>query len=300
MPRTTSRLRTDPAARLTELGERRPEWLRWIAMLKEAQRALDGEAWTVSLQADPAGGAAAPADAPLLHQHVLWVDVLQFQRLLLRLANAASGAGQPGTVFARPPAAADVLALGTAAARQDSSTIERLARVHEADAGMLGSVAHLAVLPLLQTCGRRLRDQVPVHWPHGYCPICAAWPTLVESRGLDRSRRLRCGRCATEWELPWLRCIYCGELNHERLGSLVPDQPGETLKIETCNTCRGYLKSVATLQAIPPFDLLFQDLETVELDLVALERGYVRPAESGFRLALRMAAWESAPGSAIR
>ena len=57
----------------------------------------------------------------------------------------------------------------------------------------------------------------------------------------------------------------------------MPDGTGETLKMDTCETCRGYLKSVATLQAIPPFQLLLQDLETVELDLVARERGYVRP-----------------------
>jgi hypothetical protein len=56
------------------------------------------------------------------------------------------------------------------------------------------------------------------------------------------------------------------------------------LKLETCASCRGYLKSVATLQAIPAFDLLLEDVETVELDLVALERGYHRPDESGFRL----------------
>jgi FdhE protein len=41
---------------------------------------------------------------------------------------------------------------------------------------------------------------------------------------------------------------------------------------------------VATLQGIPPFELLLQDLETVELDLVALDRGYRRPEKSGFPL----------------
>jgi hypothetical protein len=35
------------------------------------------------------------------------------------------------------------------------------------------------------------------------------------------------------------------------------------------------------LQAIPPFELLLRDLETLELDLVALDRGYGRPEGSG-------------------
>jgi FdhE protein len=95
---------------------------------------------------------------------------------------------------------------------------------------------------------------------------------------------MRCGRCGGEWELQWLCCVYCGEREHERLGSLVPEGSGETLKVETCASCKGYLKSVATLQGIAPFELLLQDLETVELDLIALERGFGRPEESGFAL----------------
>jgi FdhE protein len=80
-----------------------------------------------------------------------------------------------------------------------------------------------------------------------------------------------------------LWCIYCGEKDHRKLGSLVPEGAGETLKVDTCETCRGYLKSVATLQPIPPFELLLQDLETVELDLVAMERGYERPLRPATR-----------------
>jgi FdhE protein len=74
-----------------------------------------------------------------------------------------------------------------------------------------------------------------------------------------------------------LWCTYCGERDHRKLGSLVPEGEGDMLKVETCESCRGYLKSLATLQAMPPFELLLRDLETVELDLVAVERGYGRP-----------------------
>jgi FdhE protein len=82
--------------------------------------------------------------------------------------------------------------------------------------------------------------------------------------------------------------VYCGEREHQQLGFLVPEEGGETLKVETCASCRGYLKSIATLQGIPPFELLLRDLETVELDLVAVERGYGRPEESRFRLKVRL------------
>jgi FdhE protein len=99
---------------------------------------------------------------------------------------------------------------------------------------------------------------------------------------------MRCGRCGGEWEVQWLCCVYCGEREHERLGSLVPEDRGEVLRVETCASCGGYLKSIATLQGIHPFELLLQDLDTIELDLVALDRGYRRPEESGFSLEVKV------------
>jgi FdhE protein len=168
--------------------------------------------------------------------------------------------------------------------RQEENEIAEVAAARGLTAGALGSVCHLAALPVLRSSGRALQDRIPSHWPHGYCPVCAAWPIFAERRGLDRSRRLRCGRCAADWAVEWLYCIYCGERDHERLSYLEPEGRGEMLRVETCSSCNGYLKSISSLQGFPPIELLLQDLETVELDLVALDRGYQRPPTSGFTL----------------
>jgi FdhE protein len=213
------------------------------------------------------------------------------QRLVRRLASEAAHGEMTGAGSLRGyrPSPDDSIRLLAAAVRQDLVEIGALADAAGIDRGALTSIAHLAAFPLLQSCGRLLEDRIPQSWMHGYCPICAAWPILAERRGLDRTRRLRCGRCGGEWEVQWLCCIYCGERQHEHLGSMVPEEREERLNVETCSSCRGYLKSVATLQAIPPFELLLQDLETVEFDLVALERGYGRPQECGFILEIRLA-----------
>jgi FdhE protein len=287
MSRTAAGLRTDTAARLAELERLRPEWHAWFRLLGEAERALDDGGWRMPLgEAAPGDRFAGPADAPLLHGRALKVNPEIAQRLVRRLASTAAAGHLTDAASLRGyrPSTADAVALIGAAVRQDLAELATLADAAGVEPGPLMSVAHLAALPLLQSCGRLLADQVSRSWSHGYCPICAAWPILAERRGLDRSRRLRCARCAAAWEVQWLYCIYCGEREHERLGSLVPEDGGETLKVETCASCRGYLKSFATLQGIPPFELLLRDLETVEFDLVAVERGYGRPEESGFML----------------
>jgi FdhE protein len=290
---TTSGLRTDTAARLAGLERERPEWQAWLRLLGEAERALDDVSWRTPFVEGGLGDPADPsADAPLLHGRTLEVDADRLQRLVHRLVSAAVAPGGNVTgvesLKRYQPSAADGVALLAAAVRQDGEELGALAAAAGVSTGAMTSLAHLAALPLLQSCGRLLEDLVPRFWPHGYCPICGAWPTLAERRGLDRTRRLRCGRCAAGWEVQWLCCIYCGEREHEQLGSLVPDDRGEMLKVETCASCRGYLKSVATLQEIPSFELLLQDLETVELDLVALDLGYGRPEERGFPLDVRV------------
>ncbi len=288
MQGTTSGLRTDPTARLADLARQRPEWRSWLRLLGQARRALDDAGWSAPFAGAESAGRdeGASGQAPLLHGRTLEVDATRVQRLVRRLASAAAAGKEKSAASLRGYrlTAEDALGLLAAAVRQDRNGIGAFAEAGGIDPGALVSVADLAALPLLHSCGRLLADRVPRFWPQGYCPICAGWPILSERRGVDRTRRLRCGRCAGDWEIEWLCCIYCGERGHERLGSLVLEDRGERLKVETCASCRGYLKSIATLQGIPAFELLLQDLETIELDLVALDRGYRRPQVSGFPL----------------
>jgi FdhE protein len=288
MQRTAPGLRTDPATRLADLERQRPEWHAWLKLLGQVEHALGDDGWPTPLSDAELG--AISNQSPLLNGRTLEVDADRVQRLVRRLASTAAAGHLPDASSLRryQPSMDEAMGLLAAAIRQDRDGIGELATNGNVDPGALTSVAHLAALPLLRSCGRLLGDRVPRSWPHGYCPICAAWPILAERRGLDRSRRLRCGRCSGEWEIQWLCCVYCGNREHERLGSMIPEDRGERLKVETCLDCRGYLKSFATLQAIPHFELLLHDLETIELDLVALDRGYQRPQGLGFSLDVRL------------
>jgi FdhE protein len=178
----------------------------------------------------------------------------------------------------------DPLPLLEAAMCLDEIRLADLAKANETDLGALGALMQLATLPLMQACGLHLTRQVPIDWSYGYCPVCGAWPTLAEVRGLERTHRWRCGRCGGDWGLALLRCPYCGEASHQRLGSLTTENDEATCTVDTCLTCKGYIKTRAVLQPTPPYAVVLEDLSTVDWDIVALERGYRRPTQPGYPL----------------
>jgi FdhE protein len=72
------------------------------------------------------------------------------------------------------------------------------------------------------------------------------------------------------------------------LGFLVPEDNGETRRVATCLSCKGYLKTLATLQPSPAYAVPLDDLATIDLDIAAMERGYTRPQQLGYRVDIRV------------
>ena len=271
----------EAAARLDALERAHAEWRVWAELLRV----------TFHAAADPASDRLLPDEGlhvpvpgdPLLHGREVRVDAARLERHLERL----------GGLVGLDPVMHDVLDVARAAVRQDGEAIERAARLSATDPGVLETIVNLAVWPLLQACGRELQARIPPGWTRGYCPVCGAWPVLAELRGLERARCLRCGRCGADWRRPGLACVYCDERDHERLGSLVVPGRLEGRTVETCASCQGHLKSYTTLLALAPPELLVADLETVELDLAAWERGFRRPSRPGYAISVRLTRAES-------
>jgi formate dehydrogenase maturation protein FdhE len=92
-----------------------------------------------------------------------------------------------------------------------------------------------------------------------------------------------------DWEAEPLRCSFCGERNHEHLGSLVSPESLEREQIEICDSCRSYIKTIRTLAPIRPAQVLLQNLATVALDDAA-DHGYERPGPRKRRVAVSVVA----------
>jgi formate dehydrogenase maturation protein FdhE len=113
---------------------------------------------------------------------------------------------------------------------------------------------------------------------HGKCPFCGGTPWISSRREggeLEGARRmLGCALCGTEWMFQRILCPSCFEEDPARLPSFSSDRHAN-VRIEACETCRRYLKSVdLSLDArpIPEVD----DLLSISLDLWAAEQGYTR------------------------
>jgi len=279
----------DIRGRLEGLAHQYPEWQSSLQLWQAILYALDDPVWEEAVL-QPC--LARPAAAPLLAGMVCHVDarrVGRWVRSLAKLARQNTAPGQAALLQVNFHQE-DVLALLEAALCQEHARLTALAEALGAHPHALAAIAHLAVIPLLQACGQRLAPQVPHAWSYGYCPICGAWPTLAEVRGLEHTRTLRCARCGAAWHTAWLRCPYCSEMDHQRLGVLLPEQHGVTGQIDTCATCKGYLKTHTTLQALPAYAVTLHDLTTIALDVAALDRGYTRPERPGYALACRLVA----------
>ncbi|GBD16994.1 Protein FdhE [bacterium HR26] len=257
-----------------------------------ALRSAADPAWEVGVAIDLEALPHGTSRAPLLHERAIGIESARLAFLLEELARvvaAQSIEGGQELWDAVTGGRLDAVALLAASIAHREIEFERLAVQASVPASLLTVVGQALALPVLGACWRRARDLVrQLEWRDGYCPVCGAWPALAELRGLERSRWLRCGRCASEWSYPHQKCPFCGNADHRTLRYLAEEGKQDTQRVEVCEACRGYLKTFSTITAWSLGDLLLQDLTTVELDLVALDREYRRPGPLGFRMDTRV------------
>lgn len=261
----------DLRSRLEALGRRDPTLAPVLPLYEAALVEAADPSWDAAVLPPALPG---PPARPRLSAATLALDPARTGDWLVRLTRAAGGLADGA--LAACAARLDPTALVLAAARLDDAAIADMARRATVLPETVAALAHLAALPLLAAAGRRL-GPAPVDWDEGSCPICGAWPTLAERRGIENVRVLRCGRCTTGWAFPWLRCPFCGTRDHEQLGALVPEADTDRRKVDVCRACQGFIKSVPTLTPLASHAVVLEDLANVDLDVVALERGFVRP-----------------------
>lgn len=227
---------------------------------------------------------------PALASEPIPVPVAALTKPLLRLCRelAAGGAGEAADHVgaAIESGGLEPGSLLAASLARDQDAIRQGAAHRGLAPDLVWLVAELAVSPFAHALQRALfapaADAVARAadtWERGYCPACGSWPALAEVAGGHRI--LRCSFCAAGWELNSYACIYCLE-SAEAFVTAAPDEERKDRRVELCRACGGYLKTVDVAE-LSPFPLLaIADLETMDLDMAAMERGYARPRLRNF------------------
>ena len=112
----------------------------------------------------------------------------------------------------------------------------------------------------------------------GQCPFCGGAPWISARREgslMEGARRtLGCALCGGEWLFGRILCPSCFEGDPNKLPSFQNDKHS-AVRIEACDTCRRYVKSLDLSQDARPIPEV-DDLASIAMDLWAAEQGYTR------------------------
>jgi FdhE protein len=194
-------------------------------------------------------------------------DLASVRPCIAPLLSALTSIGPPrlaeeaGRLLDGDAAAVDAMLAGGWQARRQQGFLPKIALQPYAQL-----LASLSVRPL----DRRLPDDT------ASCPFCGGAPQLaiLEHAGADNGggRSLLCGMCFTIWPFRRVLCAHCGEEDEHRLG-YYRAPAFEHLRVDACETCRHYLKTVDLTRlgiAVP----LVDEVAGAALDLWAIEHGY--------------------------
>ena len=283
---------TEAVAQLARLAETQADLRQAAAMQRALLRAMYATTVAVlpvSMTAEDAAARLAGGIA-LLRNVALPCEARHLRAIFIRLCKAAT------TVHAETsPGAPDhtiytTLAETVKQGRLDlwtlgnmwlTSDVQALPAQFEAQgyaADLVLTLLRLTLLPCLEHVATQLAPlRATQPWGRGYCPTCGAWPVLAEQRGLEQWRYLRCGLCASSWEVDRLLCPFCTTRDFHVLGDLQVEGEEPRQRVATCDACQSYLKLRSTLTPLTTPQLLVEEVALVHLDLIAMDKGYSPP-----------------------
>jgi FdhE protein len=155
--------------------------------------------------------------------------------------------------------------------------IDTAARGLGLDPDLVRTLAQNALKPALRAWCRQLSTPAAeISWNKGFCFVCGSQATLAELQGNDQAKHLRCGTCGADWQVRRLQCSGCGNEDHKTQHYLYAEGRRDTMRVEVCDACKGYIKVIASFSPMPVEMITIEDLATVHLDALAQEQGYVR------------------------
>jgi FdhE protein len=130
--------------------------------------------------------------------------------------------------------------------------------------------------PSIEAGMEQLRGELDSEaWLKGRCPVCGSLPSLSLLKGEGGKRYLLCSYCGYEWRIGRLSCAVCGNKEQESL-TYFYGEGEEAYRIDLCDKCHHYIKTI-NYRNLDESDPYLEDLATLQLDLLASQKGCKRP-----------------------
>jgi FdhE protein len=146
------------------------------------------------------------------------------------------------------------------------------------DRGILAFLVQTSIKPSVIVQMEQLRGALDLEgWLKGECPLCGSAPQMALLRDEGGKRYLQCSFCGCQWRWERIACPSCNNKNLDLLHYFYSEDE-EAYRVDLCDQCKGYIKTVDSrkLDYEPYLDL--EDIVTLHLDILAVEKGYRRAA----------------------
>jgi FdhE protein len=200
--------------------------------------------------------------------------------LFLTLCRLATeGGNEDGEVLMQAVLNGDVdlRQMMVAALRLDRGGLTAVARSLNIELLTIEAILRHLLMPIVRAYADAFGQVLDfAEWRQGYCPVCGDWPLFGELHGRDKLRHLRCGRCTASWRFRRLECVWCGSTKRDEL-SFLYEPEAKTGRVDVCDHCHGYVKTLVSFDPLEADMLLVHDLQTLYMDQIAADAGYKRP-----------------------
>jgi FdhE protein len=250
--------------------------------VREAQAASGAAVRIDSVQIKQGGaGVLTDGGASLAHKEDIPVDIeaaISLFRSLCRLGGTANP-----HLAAQMEKIEQALADNTSALRKlmaggaSEQEIARAAADRGLDEQVLLFLVRSSARPSIEAASEVLRGGIDLESSRqGPCPVCGSLPAINLLKGAEGRRYALCSWCACQWRVDRLSCSVCGNKEPGALHYFCGEGE-EAHRIDLCDACHHYVKTIDCRSLGDP-DPGLEDLATLHLDVVALEKGYTRAA----------------------
>jgi FdhE protein len=158
---------------------------------------------------------------------------------------------------------------------EKAQTVDQVAADQGLDRQILDFLIQCSLRPSIETGRDQLRVALePETRRKNSCPICGSPPVLSLLRGDEGKRYSLCSCCGYQWRIDRLSCPVCGNREQESLAYFC-GKGEEAFRVDFCDNCHHYIKTI-DYRSLEESDPFLEDLATLHLDVIALQKGYRR------------------------